>query len=262
MAKQRGTHQIAGKINNLVYYEQKYIRGGLIRRQNEAMSLRLKEDVVFENTRAANSLYGACLMLSGAVLSFFGKSRDVKVIPSACAHFSTSLLRLYQAENGYTKDAPLDLSEFSGDAIIYAFDRVIQNRLDRFFSPLPRVYGAPKSSGQYDLDIPANLLENLCTISDASRVEINVSPATVFSPCIKDSTTRKFTAPSITRSVYTPTFVWDKGSGDYSNTFSIPLGSSKYCLSQLTITPVFRTGTNYYRFTKYSSTGLLYINII
>lgn len=261
MAKQRGTHQIAGKINNLVYYEQKYILGGLIRRQNEAMSSRLKEDVVFENTRKANSLYGACLMMSGAVLSFFGKSRDTKVIPSACAHFSTSLLRLYQAENGYTKDAPLDLSEFSGDAIIYAFDRVIQNRLDRFFSPLPRVYSAPKSSGEYDLDIPSSLLENLCTISNASRVEINVSPATIFGACIKDSTTGKFTAPSITRSVYTPTFVWDKGSGDYSNTFILPQNASKYCLVQLTITPVNRTGTNYYRFTKYSSTGLLYIKI-
>lgn len=261
MAKQRGTHQIAGKVNNLVYYEQKYIRGGLIRRQNEAMSSRLKEDVVFSNTRSANSLYGACLMLSGSVLSLFGKSRDTKVIPSASANFSTSLLRLYQGVNGFSKNKPLDLSEFSGDAIIYAFDRVIKNRLDRFFSSLPRIYHAPKSSGEYDLDIPANLLENLCNISNASAIEINVSPAAVFGPCTKDSITGKFSAPFIVRGSYTPTFVWNKGSGDYSDTFSVPLLTSKYCLAKLTITPVFRNATNNYRFTKYSCTGLLYIVI-
>lgn len=261
MAKQRGTHQIAGKINNLVYYEQKHIRGGLIRRQNEAMSSRLKEDVVFENTRAANSLYGACLMMSGAFLSCFGKSRDTKVIPSACAHFSTSLLRLYQEENGFDKEQPLDLSEFTGDSIIYAFDRVIMNRLDRFFSPVKRVILASASSRQFDLDIPAELLENLCTFSNTSRLEINVSPCTFFSSCVKDSTTGKFGAPAIRRGEYTPTFVWDKGSGDFADTYNLLDASLSYSLVQLTITPVIRTGTSYHRLTKYSSSGLLYIEI-
>lgn len=261
MAKQRGTHQIAGKVNNLVYYEQKYIKGGLIRRQNEAMSSRLKEDVVFENTRMANSLFGACLMMSGAILSCFGKSRDTKVIPSACAHFATSLLRLYQDSNGYDKESDLTLSEFDGDAILYAFDRVVMNRLDRFFSPLNRVYIGVASSGEWDLDIPADLLENLCIISKTSRVEINISPAAYFGPCIKDSTTGKFSAPSIRRGAYIATKVWDKGSGDFSDTLSVPDLRSSYQLVQLTITPVIRSGTNYVRMNKYSSSGLIYFAI-
>lgn len=261
MAKQRGTLQIAGKINNLVYYEQKYIRGGLIRRQNEAMSSRLKEDVVFENTRMANSLFGACLMMSGAVLSCFGKSRDTKVIPSACAHFATSLLRLYQDSNGYDKESDLTLSDFNGDAILYAFDRVVMNRLDRFFSPLNRVYSGVSSSGEWDLDIPSDLLENLCTISKTSRVEINISPATYFGPCVKDTTTGKFNSPSIRRGVYNATRIWDKGSGDFSDTFSILDVSITYQLVQLTITPVIRSGTDYVRMNKYSSSGLIYFAI-
>lgn len=261
MAKQRGTHQIAGKINNLVYYEQKYIRGGLIRRQNEAMSSRLKEDVVFSNTRMANSLYGACLMMAGSFLYYFGKSRDVKVIPSACAHFSTSLLRLYQEVNGFTKDEPLDLSLFSGNSIIYAFDRLLSKRLDRFFSPVQRLYRVSSSVGEWDLDIPADLLENLCTISNASRVEISVSPVTNFSSCVKDSITGKFNAPTVARGIYTPNIIWDKGSESFSNSYSIPSSILSYGLVQLTITPVIITGRTSYRLSKYSSSGLLYIEI-
>lgn len=261
MAKQRGTHQIAGKVNNLVYYEQKYIKGGLIRRQNEAMSSRLKEDVVFSNTRMANSLYGACLMMAGEFLYYFGKFRDVKVIPSACAHFSTSLLRLYQEQHGFTKDSPLDLSEFSGSSIIYAFDRLLSKRLDRFFSPLSRIYTAVSTSRQWDLDIPGDLLENLCTISNTSMVEISVSPFTYFSPSVKDSTTGKFNAPSVTRGVYRPVMLWTKGSGDLQNTYDIVTSVLPYGLVQLIITPVIRTGTKSYRLQKFSSSGLLYIII-
>lgn len=261
MAKQRGTHQIAGKVNNLVYYEQKYIKGGLIRRQNEAMSSRLKEDVVFENTRMANSLFGACLMMSGAILSCFGKSRDTKVIPSACAHLATSLLRLYQDANGYDKENDLTLSEFSGDSIVYAFDRVVMNRLDRFFSPLRRIYPVVASAGEWDLDIPAALLENLCIISKTSRVEINISPATFFGPCVKDSTTGKFNAPTIRRGPYVATRVWNVGDGDFADTLSTLDTSLTYQLVQLTITPVIRSGTNYVRMNKYASSGLLYLQI-
>lgn len=259
MAKQRGTHQIAGKINNLVYYEQKYIRGGLIRRQNEAMSSRLKEDVVFSNTRMANSLYGACLMMSGSFLYYFGKLRGVKVIPSASAHFSTSLLRLYQGVNGFNKNESLDLSVFSGDSIIYAFDRLISKRLDRFFSPIPRIYKGIVSGGEWDLDIPADLLENLCNISNTSRIEINVSPFTYFSPSVKDSITGKFNAPSVTRGIYTPISVWDKGSGDFSRSFDVPVTDSSYGLVQLSIIPVIIEGRTTYRLNKYSSSGLLYL---
>lgn len=72
MAKQRGIHQISGKINNLCYYEQKYVRGGLIRRINEAMSERLKIDPVFANTRVANKIFGGCSQYAKVLLSFFG----------------------------------------------------------------------------------------------------------------------------------------------------------------------------------------------
>lgn len=68
MAKQRGIHQISGKIDNLVYYEQKRVPVGLIRRQNEAMSERLKTDPAFTITRLAGAEFGYCSNAAASII--------------------------------------------------------------------------------------------------------------------------------------------------------------------------------------------------
>lgn len=68
MAKQRGIHQVSGKIDNLVYYEQKRVPVGLIRRQNEAMSERLKTDPAFKITRLAGAEFGYCSNAAASII--------------------------------------------------------------------------------------------------------------------------------------------------------------------------------------------------
>lgn len=55
MAKQRGIHQIKGKVGEMLYYSQKGVAGGLIRGINQGMSARVKTDEAYSNTRLNNA---------------------------------------------------------------------------------------------------------------------------------------------------------------------------------------------------------------
>ena len=59
MAKQRGLHQIKGKVGEYSYYSQTGVSGGLIRKINEGLSSRVKTDAAYANTRLNNQEFGA-----------------------------------------------------------------------------------------------------------------------------------------------------------------------------------------------------------
>lgn len=59
MAKQRGLHQIKGKVGEFSYYSQTGVSGGLIRKINEGLSSRVKNDASYANTRLNNQEFGA-----------------------------------------------------------------------------------------------------------------------------------------------------------------------------------------------------------
>lgn len=55
MAKQKGIHQLKGKVGEMSYYQQKGVAGGLVRRINEGLSSRVKQDEAYANTRLNNA---------------------------------------------------------------------------------------------------------------------------------------------------------------------------------------------------------------
>lgn len=55
MAKQRGIHQLKGKLGEMSYYQQKGVSGGLVRKINEGLSARVKTDEAYANTRLNNA---------------------------------------------------------------------------------------------------------------------------------------------------------------------------------------------------------------
>lgn len=59
MAKQRGLHQIKGKVGEYSYYSQTGVSGGLIRKINEGLSARVKSDAAYANTRLNNREFGS-----------------------------------------------------------------------------------------------------------------------------------------------------------------------------------------------------------
>lgn len=58
MAKQSGLHQIRGKVGEHSYYSQSGVSSGLIRKINQGMSQRVKNDESFANTRLNNAEFG------------------------------------------------------------------------------------------------------------------------------------------------------------------------------------------------------------
>lgn len=77
MAKQRGLHQIKGKVGEYSYYSQTGVTGGLIRKINEGLSARVKSDDAYANTRLNNQEFGA----AANVAALLGKSVTPKFRP-------------------------------------------------------------------------------------------------------------------------------------------------------------------------------------
>lgn len=176
MAKQRGIHQISGKVNNLCYYQQKYVRGGLIRRINEAMSGRLKTDPVFERTREANSVFGMCSLLSSTFFDAFGLGRREMLYPSVHAKFTAALLKIFKAnaEGTYGYVFPENFIAIMSAAIYFnSYGRNSRSPLFSFFTPnysdLP-----VNEDGIAEVTIPKNVMEDYCKKNGAVRVWYSV----------------------------------------------------------------------------------------
>lgn len=176
MAKQRGIHQISGKVNNLCYYEQKYVRGGLIRRINEAMSGRLKTDPVFERTREANSIFGMCSLLSSSFFEAFGLGRREMLYPSVHAKFTAALLKICKINGPISQgdSFPTIFGATIGAAIYFnSYGRNSRSPLFSFFTPsyedLPI-----NDEGISEVTIPKNIMEDYCKKNGAERVWYSV----------------------------------------------------------------------------------------
>lgn len=108
MAKQRGIHQVSGKIDNLVYYEQKRVPVGLIRRQNEAMSERLKSDPIFVNTRAAGKEFGYCSNAASVIIRSIPMRAQRILDPFILPQFTKYLYSLLRNTDGTVGKRVLD----------------------------------------------------------------------------------------------------------------------------------------------------------
>lgn len=78
MAKQSGLHQIRGKVGEHSYYSQSGVSSGLIRKINQGMSQRVKNDEAFANTRLNNAEFGqACRVASCLIQHITPKYRTM-----------------------------------------------------------------------------------------------------------------------------------------------------------------------------------------
>lgn len=113
MAKQRGIHQISGKLDNLVYYEQKRVPVGLIRRQNEAMSERLKTDPAFATTRLSGAEFGYCSNAAASIIRGLPlraqRIIDPFILPSFTKYLYTYLKELEGGRGNRVFELPSDL---------------------------------------------------------------------------------------------------------------------------------------------------------
>lgn len=176
MAKQRGIHQISGKVNNLCYYEQKYVRGGLIRRINEAMSGRLKTDPVFQRTREANSIFGMCSLLSSSFFEAFGLGRREMLYPSVHAKFTSALLKICKINGPISPgdSFPTIFGATIGAAIYFnSYGRNSRSSLYSYFTP--NYEDLPINDENIrEVTIPRNVVEDYCRKHGANRLWYSV----------------------------------------------------------------------------------------
>ena len=175
MAKQRGIHQIKGKINNLCYYQQKYVRGGLIRRINEAMSERLKTDPVFANTRHANAIFGGASMCAGVLLEFFSSRATYLFKP-----YRHALLTKIVKKDLFTQSAGVPYPAFLPTAKMtssfpYVIDNIVKNKLRDDFPVIAYHYPNLRVQDFHEFEIPLEQLYAFCEKNKCIGVQFSIS---------------------------------------------------------------------------------------
>lgn len=98
MAKQSGIHQLRGKYGNNVYYTQKGVAGGLVRKINEGMSNRVKNDAAFANTRRNAAEFGAAGNFAGASVRSISQRWRTILDPFATGKLGKDMLPLIKAD--------------------------------------------------------------------------------------------------------------------------------------------------------------------
>lgn len=151
MAKQRGIIQISGKINDHVYYEQKYVDTGLIRRQNAAMSSRVKNDPEFANTRRAGQEFGYCSQTAAAIIKQLPQRSSSIVFPFILPRFTRTLYKYLQAQAGAVGARPFVGLDELAIVCTQFLNRMSKNQWSGLFPPLQITRRVFQTSGEFSL---------------------------------------------------------------------------------------------------------------
>lgn len=174
MAKQRGIHQISGTINNLCYYEQKYVKGGLIRRVNEGMSGRLKTDPAFENTRIANREFGAASLWAARFLGLLGFRARFMTYPSRQARLTRDILRVLKQFSPGTIPSEMSPSPEVHFALSSAFNKLNKNKTNPLLSLLPSSSVTLDGEDLGSFTLRGVDLDAVCEFVGCNRIDLEV----------------------------------------------------------------------------------------
>ncbi len=238
MAKQRGIHQIKGKINNLCYYEQKYVRGGLIRRINEAMSERLKTDPAFERTRQANFIFGACSSYARFVLSYFGSRNTFLFIPYRQA-ILTRLIHTYflRYETGSVLPT-IYLPRATEPALELLLDEVVKNKLSLDFSDIPRRIEISLDVPEVTITLSSASLENYLSKYGGIGVRVEISPPYYLYNMGYNPEIGKYPGVDGNPGGRGDSHIWQPGEGDLELAFRNPEADDAFSFWIIYISPI------------------------
>lgn len=195
MARQRGIHQISGKINNLCYYEQKYVCGGLIRRINEAMSERLKIDPAFANTRVANTIFGGCSMMAGVLLSFFGNRNTYLFKPHRHALVTRAIHEYLVARNS-SDEYPVIMERFAGYLNLPDIvNSIVRNSIFDSFIELQKHTTGVVLDGDVTFTFNYDSLVSFCKKNKCIGVQLSITRCHYIYPAAYDITSGKYGVP-------------------------------------------------------------------
>lgn len=195
MAKQRGVVQLSGRVDNLCYYQQKGIRGGLVRRVNLAMGERVKTDPEYQNFRTANSYFGGCSMCAAAILKMTGSRASFLHKGSRQAILTKGIFDLQKA---YHPDLIPSTIEFDSGMALYlplAYDDIVKNKMSKYMPSIPLFFSNVAPEATVVLSIPDAELNNYCSYNNCIGIRFLWTDECYLYGITRNSQTQKFYYP-------------------------------------------------------------------
>lgn len=214
MAKQRGIVQLSGRVDNLCYYQQKRVRGGLVRRINLAMSERVKTGEEYANLRTANSFFGACSMLAAAFLSLINRRILYMTRADRQSHLTSCVLRLCNDVGLTSITTDIPINNLSKSGIVMAFNSIMKLNPREFFISLPLIETEVPLGATIVREIPSIELERYMNYFGGVEVRVNFYYKCSVGDTYRSPISGKFSAPVAESTINRSPMTWRPGSGD------------------------------------------------
>lgn len=239
MAKQRGPHQLSGKINNLCYYTQKGVRGGLVRRINDGMSERLKVGEEFANTRRANSVFGMCSMFAGQIIAQLTTRESNLWRADRQAYCTKKLFDFYKSELQFGSGQPLPIGARLSFTVNSMLNEIAKNKLSDYLAPISSVFQVNETRYTYSLYFENLELVGLCNKLGVQRLQFTLTRnSQIFAPYF-DEDSNKYIAGEVIHSEMRPFFYnWNMGDGPLELVMDYDLSDEALNVAALYVAPV------------------------
>lgn len=214
MAKQRGVVQLSGRVDNLCYYQQKRVRGGLVRRINLAMSERVKTGAEYQRLRIANSYFGACSMAASAIIRMTGSRVSFLHEGSRQAILTKGILNLQKRYYNYSIPDSVILGENTGLYLPFAYEEIVKNKISNYMPSVPYFFTSVPAGGTCVVSIPSAELENYCVYNGCIGVSFIWSAECYIYGMARNSETNVFLYPESGYDRVRHPQYWYKGDGD------------------------------------------------
>lgn len=195
MAKQRGVVQLSGRVDNLCYYQQKGIRGGLVRRVNLAMGERVKSTPEYQNFRTANSYFGACSMCAGAILKMTGSRASFLHKGARQAILTSSIFELQKRTTAGAYPETVEMGSAMAYSLPRAYEDVVKNKMSDYLPSVPMVIDGVISGATAVLTIPESELYNFCSFNNCIGIRFLWTDECYIYNTARDPETQKFNYP-------------------------------------------------------------------
>lgn len=211
---------MSGRVDNLCYYQQKRVRGGLVRRINLAMSERVKAGEEYVNLRTANSFWGGCSIAASIILDSLGMRATFLTKANRQALLTREIYRMAITSGYDDEKSTVPFYNDSATRIPLLFEKVVKNKAGNFFSNIPYcLYRIPVNS-PISITFAGYELENYCKYYNSIGVRISVVSECYLYSLNKDSETQKFSPSEHGRKTRSDYILWESGSPSLTISFS------------------------------------------
>lgn len=211
---------MSGRVDNLCYYQQKRVRGGLVRRINLAMSERVKAGEEYVNLRTANSFWGGCSIAASIILDSLGMRASFLTKANRQALLTREIYRMSIISGLDNEKTRVPFTIDTAAHFPLLFEKVVKNKAGNFFSNIPYcLYSVPMNS-PISITLAGYELENYCKYYNSIGVRVSVVSECYIYSLLKDNDTQKFSPSEHGRKTRSDYILWESGSPSLTISFS------------------------------------------